>query len=578
MHLNDALARNEDLKGIVCHHEQACGIAAEAYGRVYERECNGFGVAMVTTGPGSSNIVTAVAGAWIDSIPLMVISGQVKKADLKGERRIRQLGVQELDILEMVKGITKFAKRIERHEEVDVVMNQAYNEMMGDRKGPVWVEVPLDVQGELIPEYSNLKECRVADISKSNSERAKYDELRKSLHKAERPLILAGHGIHLAGQSKEFKDTVARLGVPVACTWNAIDLMEYESSLYVGSPGVVGMRGPNFAVQSCDLLICIGARLDNVVTGYNPKRFGLRAKKYVIDIDSNEFFKDLTEDTVYIQADAKDALRVLRDMRAGSIEPWIDRVNSWKKKYSGETTNGGNGSGTITAASFTDTLSKLAEENDVIVTGSSGLSVEVFYSRFKPKLGQRIFLTSGLGSMGYGLPAAIGACIGRERKRVICVESDGSLMMNIQELGTLVGLQLDVKLFIMNNRGYGSIRNSQDSHFNGRYIGSNEESGLYIPCLTEVCRGFGLKVEKVERVEDLGISCQKFLEGDSNVLVVRTDEKERLAPRVSTIVSKDGKISSMPQEDMAPLLPIEVLRMEMDGRVEDISYKARGKE
>ena len=325
MHLNDGLAKCGRLKIVACLHEQAAAISAEAYARINEN----IGVAMVTTGPGATNAITAVAGAWIESVPLMLISGQVKRADMLGDSPLRQKGVQEVDIVRMVEGITKFAVTVKQPEDIRYVMEQAYYLAREGRAGPVWIDVPLDVQATPI-DPSKLCSFVAPKLDSNTALQQQVDDVLTLLKQAERPLILAGHGVRLAGAASQFQQIVEALGVPVVTTWNAMDLLPYEHPLCIGRSGVVALRAPNFAVQNCDLLISLGSRLDNIITAYNPRGFARAAKKVVIDIDRHEIDKLDMEITLPITADAREFLQML-EKRHTSGE--LFGLSKWREKY-----------------------------------------------------------------------------------------------------------------------------------------------------------------------------------------------------------------------------------------------------
>lgn len=579
MHLNDALACEKRLIPIPCHHEQACGIAAEACGRTGHLENPGFSVALVTTGPGATNIITPVAGAWIDSIPLLVISGQVKRSDRLAGRPLRQGGVQEVDIVPMVQGITKYAVTLDDPAQVRLQFETALRKMRQGRPGPVWIDIPLDVQAAPIDpaELPGLSEETTDQILTTDSTRlARVLDL---LAQAERPLILAGHGVRLAGAEAAFRRLYESWRVPVVTTWNALDLIPYEHPLCVGRPGVVALRAPNFAVQNCDLLIVIGCRLDNVVTAYNPRNFARAAKKVVVDVDAAELAKldmDLSE---IIHADAGVIISAWLD--AGMPETkdrsaWRDRCRDWKHRYPANEGKPFDLSESISHYRLVEALSEAIPPDTLIATGSSGLGVEAFYSTFRNKPGQRIFLTSGLGAMGYGLPAAIGACLGNGGKPMVAIESDGSLMLNLQELATLKGLNLPIRLFILDNQGYASIRNTQRNYFEGRYIATGPEGGLHLPDLGAVAESFGLAVIRIHEVADLEHGIREVMTHPGLVTcIVRLVRDETLWPKVAALPQPDGSMLSMPLEDMSPLLSLAQLQAEMLNPLNPVSIKAR---
>ncbi len=578
MYLNDALACEKRLTPIPCHHEQACGIAAEAYGRTGHPDNPGFGVALVTTGPGATNIITPVAGAWIDSIPLLVISGGVKRADRLAGRPLRQSGVQEVDIIPMVRGITKYAVTLDDPSQVRVHLETALREMRSGRPGPVWIEVPLDVQAAPIDPDTLPAPPDEVDTTPT-LDPAQLARVLDLLAQAERPLILAGHGVRLGGAADVFRRLYETWQVPVATTWNALDLIPYDHPLCVGRPGVVALRGPNFAVQNCDLLIAIGCRLDNIITAYNPRNFARAARKVVIDVDTAELAKLDMDINEVVQADAA---AVLAFWLATGIPPakdrttWLERCLSWKERYP---VNDGKPfplAETLSHYQFVAALSDAIPSDTLIATGSSGLGIEAFYSTFRNKPGQRLFLTSGLGAMGYGLAAAIGACLGNSVQPTVAVESDGSLMLNLQELATLKGLNLPLRLVIMDNQGYASIRNTQCNYFDGRYIATGPEGGLHLPNLGGVVEAMGLPCVRINTPEALAPGLREVMAATGPVVcIVRLVRDESLWPKASALPQPDGSILSMPLEDMTPLLDIDTLQGEMLVALSDASLSAR---
>jgi acetolactate synthase-1/2/3 large subunit len=404
------------------------------------------------------------------------------------------------------------------------------------------------------------------------------ERLNRMLGDARRPLLLAGHGVRIAGAAKQFRELAEQLGIPCVFTWNAADLLPWDHPLYVGRPGVVAARAPNFAVQNCDCLISIGCRLDNVVTAYNPQGFAREAKKIVVDVDANELARHEMHIDLPVCADAQSFIDTWLKSRCwrNGCDEWRARCADWKHRYPPQEGRTFGDDGVITHYPFVDVLSDAVPEDRLIVTGSSGLAVEVFYTVFRNKPGQRFFLTSGLGSMGYGLPAAIGACLGAGRRPTVGVESDGSLMLNLQELATLRVLNLPIVLIIMNNGGYASIRNTQRNYFSGRYLGTGPEAGLFIPDLVAVCSAMGLPAMRIENASALVAGLHHALNQPGPfVCEVCLGPNETLAPKVAAIPLPDGSIVSMPLEDMSPLLPLEQLQVEVMVGLLDESLKAR---
>lgn len=574
MHLNDAVGKHERLEVVACHHEQAAAIAAEAYCRINEN----LGVAMVTTGPGATNAVTAVAGAWIESVPLLVVSGQVKRADLLRGAPLRQRGVQEVDIVSVVTPITKYAVTIERPEDIRRELERAAFLARDGRAGPVWVDVPLDVQGAPI-DPASLEGWQPDPAPAATLDPALLEQVRRLLEGAERPLILAGHGVRLSGAAKAFRNLVEALGVPVVTTWNAMDLLPHEHPLYVGRPGVVALRAPNFAVQNADLLIAIGCRLDNIITAYAPRDFARAARKVVVDVDTHEIDKLDMPIEVAISSDAGDFIAALGESLGDARfrrSQWLERCADWKARYGVNDGKPFPVEGPISHFQFADALSDAVPADTLVSTGSSGLAVEVFYTVFRNRPGQRVFLTSGLGAMGYGLPAAIGACFANGRKPMVAVESDGSLQLNLQELATVRGFDLPICLVVMNNGGYASIRNTQRNYFEGRYVGTGPEAGLWMPDLEELARAYHLPFKRIRHIAELAPGLAEAMAQPRPMIVeVMLQKDEALSPKVAAVPQADGSMTSMPLEDMSPLLPLEQLQAEMLVPLSPVSLAVR---
>jgi acetolactate synthase-1/2/3 large subunit len=572
MYLVDAFGNHKDLDFVAMHHEQSVSIASESYSRITQN----FGVGLVTTGPGSTNAITGVVGAWIESVPMMIISGQVKRADLIGDRDIRQSGVQEVDIISMVKNHTKYAITIDEPQNIKYHLQKAYYEMMNSRKGPVWIDVPLDIQGATI-DINTLKEFKAPLIQKQEVE---LDDLIRLINTSKRPLILAGHGIRLANANEEFRDLIKRLQIPVVTTWNATDLVEYDNELFAGKTGVVTLRNANFTIQNCDLLISIGSRLDNIITAYNPSNFAKNAKKVMVDIDINEINNSKIDFELTFATDAKDFINSLienRDKIKINTKEWLEKCKTLKEKYCVENEFDFTKLEGFSHFEFANELSKNLKGGEIISTGSSGLGLEALYVAFQIKKNQRIFLTSGLGAMGYGLPSAIGTCVANNRQKIIAVESDGSLQLNIQEFAVLKGQKLPIMLFIMDNNGYASIRNTQKNYFDARYVATGEEGNLYLPSISSICDAYGIRNSTITNAEELKSIIKEYDNlNEPFVVITKLLKDETLQPKCSAMPQKDGSMISMPLEDMAPLLSIEDLKENLISEVDEISYKVRG--
>lgn len=576
MHLIDAFTKNRKINHVSFFHEQGASIAAEAAARTAG---NKIGLCCVTTGPGATNAVTAVAGAWIESSPLIVISGQVKTADLLGDRKIRQSGVQEVQITQLVKPITKLCRLLGSVSEVSSTLEQAFTAATTGRKGPVWIDVPLDIQGAPIERYENNN-----DLKKSNSINH-YDinlnDVLDLLARSERPLFFWGNGVKLDNASDLAEDFINHFSIPSVFTWNASDILPYENRLNMGRPGVVAQRHANFIVQKCDLLIAIGTSLDNVLTAYSPENFAVNAKKILVDIDPHQLENCSIPNTQKILSSAGVFIKELSgglNLKNSSknYAKWIDECNSLKSRFENDFPSEVDDDSAMSHRDFVLQLSKTLSENQLIATGSSGLAIEAFYMMFRNKKGQKYFLTSGLGSMGFGLPQAIGISIENPNNSVVLVESDGSLAMNIQELQTVMNNKLPICIILMNNDGYASIRNTQMNYFQGRFFGTGEEANQSMPDWQALAAAYGLKYALVQDVRSLETPIKAFDNDKKPVLIdVRLTPNERLQPKCAAMPQSDGTIVSMPLEDMSPLLPLSELKEIMGHLLNKKSVSAR---
>ena len=474
MHLVDALGRCEGLDYITCLHEQAASIAAESYAQ----HTNGLSAVLVTTGPGGTNAVTGLAAAYIDSTPVMFISGQVKRADRKGTSGVRQMGSQEVEIVEVVRSLTKFAATVDDPEQIRLMLQKAYHFAMSGRRGPVWLDIPLDVQAAEI-DARNLPSF-VADESRQKPDEGKIAAIKELLAQAKRPLLLVGNGVKLAGAEQDLQTFREHTHIPTLLTWKTIDMLDSTDPYYFGCPGGMGHRAANFILQNADALLILGSRLDSSLTAWNHANFAPRAKKIMVDIDQAEIDKMHRLLALSLVADAKDVLDALSGF---TLDP--QRFNSWlaycrrlKAKYPAVTEAMRNEQDYVNAHVFVEELSRQLTATDVIVPESSGGAGEITYQVFAVKQGQKIKNAAGLGSMGFGLPYAIGACIANDKRRTILINGDGAFQLNIQELATVVHNKLPIKIFIWDNGGYASIRGTQDNYFAGNYVGADRASGL----------------------------------------------------------------------------------------------------
>lgn len=564
MHLDDSLGACSGLHYICNLHEQACAIAAEAHSRV----TNHLSAALVTTGPGGTNTVTGVAAAWLDSTPVLFLSGQVKRADLKRDSGVRILGVQEIDIVSIVDSITKYAFTVEDPRSIRYHLEKAVHLAMSGRRGPVWIDIPLDVQAAQIdpaalPGFTPSPKPASAPPSDLAAKVAQVVDL---LRKAQRPVLLAGNGIRMADAAGEFLEVAENIGVPVLTSWLGLDLIPGDHPLCFGRPGSLAPRGANFTLQNCDLLLIVGSRLDMAMTAYAHDRLARGASKVMVDIDEAEIRKMQTPIHLPIVADAGAFLEEL-GRQTRRIDPslwgeWVARCRDWKAKYPLVMPEHRNRPGELSMYHFSEVLSNQLTEGDVIVPGSSGFAIEVFLLCLNLKRGQRCFHNRGTGSMGFALPAAIGAAVAAGR-RTICVDGDGGFQMNIQELATVERLRLPIKFFVANNDGYASIRASQSGYFH-RLVGADRSSGVTLPDLGKVARAYGLPFVQIADKENLEIAVRDVLASDGPVVceVLVAANEERI-PRASSYVKPDGSMASKPLEDLYPFLPRDVFRSEM---------------
>ena len=557
MHLNNSLGQNKALEGICMLHEQSCSIAAESYARISEN----YGVCLVTSGPGSTNTVTGVAGSYIDSIPVIYISGQAKRDDLVGEQQIRQFGIQEVDIVSVVKPITKYAVQIKQPEDIKYEMQKAAQIAANGRPGPVWIDIPLDIQASQIEE-SKLREFNSESLPSYKCRDSDIDKTIEMFNKSERPVLVLGGGIRLSGGVSQAREIYEFLGVPCLTTWNGVDLIEDEHPLFYGRPGAVGHRHSNFIQQNADLVITIGTRLNLLSTGYNYDSFLSNSFHIMVDIDEHEMHKKNVHPQLRICSDAKDfiisLLKRRNEINNSKRTRWIEHCNALKEKYPLFIPEQSPLPGFVSTYDLVSEISDHMTGDDIFQFTSSGSSVDISMKTFRIKKGQRAFLTKGLAAMGYDLPASIGSCIASGGKRTVCVTGDGSIMMNIQELEVIRRLKLPVKMFVVDNNGYGMIYNSQKSNFNGNLTGCTEESGLTLPDPGKIAEGFDIKVFRIQTKEKISQTVEDVMKYDGPaVCVVKSDISQKILPKQANYVRDDGQMASRPLEDMFPLLDRE---------------------
>ncbi len=568
MHLNHAFGTDPRLTTTFCHHEQALAIAAEAYYRLTNR----LAVVNVTSGPGGTNAITGVYGAFVDSCGMLVISGQVKIETTVRHTGLplRQYGDQELDIEPIVRPITKYATMVTDPRSIRYHLEKALYIATSGRPGPVWLDIPLDVQAAQIDPNDLLPGFDPAELDepwKRTDLAAAADAILARLKQAERPVVMVGAGIRLSGAHAEFLQLIDRLGIPVVTAWNAHDVLWNDHPLYCGRPGTIGDRPGNMVTQSADCLLILGSRLNIRQVSYNWTSFAREAYKIWVDIDPVELQKPTVKPDMPIVADLKDLLPALNDAAYdGPTEQhaeWLAwarergvrfpvvqdeyRINQVCHPY-------------VAMEALFDQL----DEDDIVVTGNGSACV-VSFQTANLKKGQRLWTNSGCATMGYDLPAAIGICAATGRKqRVICIAGDGSIMMNLQEMQTIAGYNLPVKVILLNNNGYVSIFQTHRNFFNGVEVGGGPKSNVTFPDFGKVATAFGFTYSRITRHDELEATLRASLESEGPSLCeIVIDENVPFAPKLGAKQHPDGRITSPALEDLSPFLPREVLRENM---------------
>ena len=562
MHLNDGFGHNEDIKCIYNHHEQACAIAAEGYYRM----SNKLPAVCVTTGPGGTNALTGVLGAYLDSIPMLVISGQVKyemTVDSTG-LDLRQLGDQEWNIVSTVDSMTKYAYMIKNPNEIKYVLQKALYLATSGRPGPCWIDVPLDIQGAII-DTDDLIEFNEDELDIDLGVKVTKDTIETVISKlksAKRPVIYAGSAIRTNNAHDEFLKLVNKLQIPVVNAWNATDSLEYDNKLTVGCGGSFGDRPANFAVQNSDLILSLGCRLSTRQVSF--------AYDKMVEIDKAEIEKPTINIDMPIQSDIGDFLeifnKVLDEEYMGyefNYNQWVDKCNEWKNKYPVCDKLKYQQKSPINVYAFLDTLSSNMMEYEKIVV-ANGSACACIHG-YKLKKGQRLVVNSGVASMGYDLPAACGACFGIGKKRLVCVSGDGSIQMNLQELQTIVHHKLPIKLFVINNNGYQSIRITQRSFFERPFVGIGGDSGdVSFPQMKKIANAYSIPYYSCNDISKLDETVNKTLNHDGYVMCeIFVDTKQEFEPKSASKKLPDGKMVSAPLEDMKPFLPRDELEENM---------------
>jgi acetolactate synthase-1/2/3 large subunit len=564
MFLNDAFGKESRLNYICNHHEQASAIAAEGYARV----AGTVGVVNVTTGPGGINALNGVFGAWTDSIPMLVVSGQVKRETCLASYdlpALRQLGDQEVDIVRMVKGITKYAVLVTDPKSIRYHLERAFYLAQSGRPGPCWIDVPVDVQSsqidpDTLPSYDPVEDEPRWDLQRI---RAQASEVAERIRRAERPVILAGTGVRLAHGLEAFRAVTRRLAVPVTTAWTH-DLVAWDDPLFCGRQGSIGERAGNFTVQNADCLLILGARLPIRQVSYNWQAFARHAYKIQVDVDAAELAKPTVRPDLPVLCDARLFLeelgRALDDIGYDGARHagWLAWCKERVAKYPVVQPKHREFHGAINPYYFIELLFEQLNDDDVVTSGDATACIVPFQAA-KLKAGQRLFSNSGSASMGYDLPAAIGAAVARGGKRVICLAGDGSIQMNLQELQTVAHNRLPLKIFVLSNGGYLSIRTTQKNFF-GRLVGEGPTSGVSFPDMVKLATAYGIPAMRIDG-SDFGPQIGAALASDGPFLCeVVLDQAQTFEPRLSSRQLPDGRIVTAPLEDMFPFLDRDELR------------------
>lgn len=562
MHLIDSLGKQEGLEFVCNHNEQACTYASEGYARA----SNKIGLAYVTTGPGGTNAITGVYSAWVDSIPTLTISGQVKFQTTiasQPDLPLRQLGDQEVNIIDLVKHITKYAVMIDDKNSIKYHLQKAVFEAKNGRPGPVWLDIPLDIQGALVDE-SDLFEFKVKLENSFDNHIFQVIEL---LRNSKRPVIIAGNGVTLSGANDDFLNLIDKLNIPVIGTFARYDIVKNDHKLFFGRFGTIGNRMANFTVQNSDLIIAIGARLNIRAISYNWEFFGREAKKIMVDIDLAELNKHTLNIDLKIQSDAKKFVQELfgniDKIDTEQYSEWLKKCLTYKEQYPTIVTERQEVKDFVDSYNFFDVMSNYTTDNTTYVFGN-GTACVSSYQSLRLFKNQKVIVNSGCAAMGYDLPAAIGSFYANKSSQVICVTGEGSIQMNIQELQTIIHNNLPIKIFVLNNGGYISIRNTQNGFFKGHKVGADESSGISFPDTMKIGQAYGFKTFRIENQLTLDIQLKEVIDFNGPVICeIMLSTEEKMQPKLSSEIKPDGKMVSKPLEDMFPFVDREEFKKNM---------------
>src|SRR5436190_2697879 len=564
MHLLDSVGRDERLRVVCNFHEQACAIAAESYARVRRT----VGVCLVTTGPGGTNALSALGGAWVDSIPVVVLSGQVRRDLIADYGKLRQLGPQEIDIDAMVRPVTKYSSLVRDPQSIRQELDRAFAIARDGRPGPVWLTVPLDVQGAEIDEstlagWTHTPEPRAED----GALRASVSALIERLREARRPVLIGGNGIRLDCADEAFEQFVEQLRIPVLLTIGAMDLLPEDHPSYQGKFGPLGQRRGNFALQNADLVLSVGASMNVSTTGFNLKGFAPNASKIMVNVDPAEIEKGTVPiDLGIVSTPSRffaEFERQASGVPLGAPAVWLEACADWRLRYPPLVSDYFSDTEHVNSYVFADRLSDALGGREVVITGN-GLDAWSVYQTFKVRRGQRVFTNVNFGAMGWDLPAAVGAAVARLSEPVVLVTGDGSFQFNVQELLTLGHNRLNVRIFVLNNDGYESIRATQNNFFNGHPVGADPASGVSNPNFRLLAAAYGLGYDYIGTNDDIPTVVASVLARRGPVLCeVNLSPTQTRTPKTSSYRNERGELESRPLEDMFPFLPREEVAANM---------------
>jgi acetolactate synthase-1/2/3 large subunit len=548
MHLLDSLSKSMKIKYVCCHHEQACSMAAEGYARVK----NSIGVCYATSGPGSTNTITGIAGAWLDSTPVIFLTGQSRSSltsKMSGIDKLRMLGNFEVDISEITKPITKYSIFLNNPKEVLFYLQKAYYLALNGRPGPVLLDIPLDVQGAIVDEDDLIHFVSPEEIKYNFC----IESLKSDLMAAKQPLIIAGNGIRVANQVEQFRALVGQLQIPVVTTQLANDLLPYIDKLYIGKVGLRGDRAGNFAVQSADLIITIGTSLHVTTTGYELELFAPNAKKIVVDLDDAVLEKNKGISNLQIKSDVASFIKNLKtEIEKLKVDLWLEKLSKWKKEFQVIKESHIRQDDEINTYHFIHLLGNFLNNDDIIIADSGSLYY-ITGQTLLSKIDQRIIVSGALGAMGYALPASIGAAFAEPTKNIICLVGDGSMQLNIQELQTISHYNLNCKIFIINNNGYASIRNSQASFLDGHIAAASQDTGVTFPNWEKLSDAYNIEYMRENRFSNLEVLFASLSDKKGPVIVeIIIPENVSMLPAVISVKLANGMFKSNMLHEMIP--------------------------